>query len=393
MIYYGGMEVKTKHKPFSLYKKRVGERSFWYVRFWNEQERRYYKCRATGVVASGKKERRSEAEQAAMEIMKEVAPTVAGTCLLDVLQAYWQPDSKYFKEAEISLGHKISAYYIKQAKDIIKNHITQYEPFSRLSLSTITPAAVRDFVLWAADKGFSNYMIKKMLFVVRAPIKYEMEFDDSISDPVARVKLPKIKYREKGSLTKEEAVKLQNCKEIPSKDRAAMLLGLLCGMRLGEVRGLHWDDIDHDEGVIHITHNWQDLEGLKCPKYESTGDVPLPAELKEALAGMPVEGKLVFSRAKDEKPRCYSHFRKVFARVMDAIGIDKEEREARNLSFHSLRHSFVSLGRLSGLNDFEMQGLSRHKSQRVMERYSHPEQVVSLEKARETFDNFYRRGG
>jgi hypothetical protein len=65
-------EMKTKHAPYSLYKKRIGERYFWYVRFWNPQERKYAVHRATGVEVGGLKERRGEAERAANAMLGEV---------------------------------------------------------------------------------------------------------------------------------------------------------------------------------------------------------------------------------------------------------------------------------------------------------------------------------
>jgi integrase len=53
-------------------------------------------------------------------------------------------------------------------------------------------------------------------------------------------------------------------------------------MRLGEVRDLLWGDIDPEAGIIHIRHNWQDLEEIKAPKNGEPRDVPLPLAVKEA---------------------------------------------------------------------------------------------------------------
>jgi integrase len=56
--------------------------------------------------------------------------------------------------------------------------------------------------------------------------------------------------------------------------------------------------------------------------------------------------------------------------------IDDSEQRRRNISFHSLRHTFVSLLRLAGVEDFQVQALAGHKSAAMMEKYSHRREVM-----------------
>jgi integrase len=56
---------------------------------------------------------------------------------------------------------------------------------------------------------------------------------------------------------------------------------------------------------------------------------------------------------------------------MAAVGIDREQIAARHLTYHGLRHTYITLGRMAGINDLEIQALAGHKSGRMMERYSH----------------------
>jgi hypothetical protein len=51
-----------------------------------------------------------------------------------------------------------------------------------------------------------------------------------------------------------------------------------------------------------------------------------------------------------------------------------------------LRHTYVTLGRISGLTDFEIQTLARHKSKSVMERYSHGKQAIDFIEARKNLE-------
>jgi integrase len=62
------------------------------------------------------------------------------------------------------------------------------------------------------------------------------------------------------------------------------------------------------------------------------------------------------------------------------------EQKQRNLTFHGLRHTFITLGRLAGISDMEIQALAGHKSGAMMERYSHASQVLDYEAAREKLE-------
>jgi integrase len=62
------------------------------------------------------------------------------------------------------------------------------------------------------------------------------------------------------------------------------------------------------------------------------------------------------------------------------------EQTRLNLTFHGLRHTFITLGRLAGITDLEIQALAGHKSSRMMERYSHASQVLDFTAAREKLE-------
>jgi integrase len=71
---------------------------------------------------------------------------------------------------------------------------------------------------------------------------------------------------------------------------------------------------------------------------------------------------------------------------MDDIGISPEEQKKWNITLHSFRHTFITLGRLAGFSDIEIQSLAGHKSGAMMERYSHCSQVLGFTVAREKLE-------
>jgi integrase len=69
-----------------------------------------------------------------------------------------------------------------------------------------------------------------------------------------------------------------------------------------------------------------------------------------------------------------------------AIGISMAQQKERNLTPHSLRHTFVTLAQLAGISDVEIRALSGHKDAAVMGKYSHVPQVINFEEARKKLD-------
>jgi integrase len=396
--------MKAKHAHYSLYKKRIGTHGYWYVRYWNEREKRYSVHRATGVEASGKKERRAEAEKIALEMLPAISFNVSELTMLQYVNKFWQPDSPYFREHERVYGRKLSASYSKTHLDVIRLHVAPYPPFARIGIEKLTAGLVRDWRLWLAERGASGTRINRASQAIRVPLRYAIERDEAKVDPFTKLPPAHEIKREKGVLTKKEVVSLINAPVTDPKHRLAVLLGALCGMRLGEVRGLHWEDLDGDAGVIHIRHNWQDLEGIKAPKCESSRDVPLPAmvsRLAEACRGQS-PGPLVFGRT-DGKPLCNGYFRLALIAELVAAGVngvlcregaaglvDDREQRRRNITFHSLRHTFVSLARMAGVGDFQAQALAGHKSAAMMERYSHRGCVVEVGECGKIIEGFFR---
>jgi integrase len=396
-------EMKTKHAPYSLYKKRIGERYFWYVRFWSPQERKYAVHRATGVEVGGQKERRGEAERAANAMLGEVRFNPGYMTLVKYLEGFWDRGSPYFKELVGVRNGEVSGYYIRCSQDIIRIHIAPYPPFSSVKLDGLTAVTIRDFMLWLSGRGVSGSRINRVLQVIRIPMRYAFSRDEVQNDPFAKIRPSAEKWKEKGVLTRKEVAALVNSEVKNMRHRLAVLLGMLCGMRLGEVRGLCWEDIEG--GVIHIRHNWQDMDGLKRPKCGSFRDVPLSCHVSEALeayrkeCGCPQSG-IVFVREGDERPLSNGFFRLAMNDELEAVGIKgvcktkkvpdgyTDDQKARNITFHSLRHTFVSIARLAGINDFLIQALVGHRSSQMMDRYSHPNQVVELDGCKKSLDDF-----
>jgi len=75
----------------------------------------------------------------------------------------------------------------------------------------------------------------------------------------------------------------------------------------------------------------------------------------------------VLPNVEQEKPLGAITIKRDFGWIIDAIGIDKDTRAKWRVLFHSIRHSFVTRVRETGLLDFVVSALSGHKTTRMVE--------------------------
>ena len=175
-------------------------------------------------------------------------------------------------------------------------------------------------------------------------------------NPMTKVTRPRQKRRRVHFLDEEQAVALLRClKDEPNMCyRAALLLALLCGLRLGEVGELKLSDIDWKRGTIDIsrTIKYTPIEGsfVGEPKSEAgLRVIALPAGmmtvLREAkayqeeckrLAPGVWRGEGWIVHAWDGGQLHHDTPSKWFRRFADAHGFE-------GVRFHDLRHTHASL--------------------------------------------------
>ena len=365
----------------TLYK----QRGTWYARFWDEKEKKYH-SRSLGVPVVGKKERRREAEEAALKIaasmtesseknIQTVNPVISAP-LLEYVFKFWQPDSEYVKEKSLLEKKPPAAHYLLSNRRVVEIKMKPFPDFKNMTVSGLSKSVIRKWKIWMAEQGYSGDAINKAMKALRVPIKRAFEDDIISAYPFAGVSRAAHEEKARGILTPDEIKKLVDTPVTDPRSRLAVFLPLYCSMRMGEVRGLKWGDIS--DGVIHIRHNWQDGEGLKKCKCDSEGYVPMmkivTGLVDQVQAIAPLTGPEDFVMSiKPYHPICKEYLCKALRSELLLINIDEEQRKKRNIVYHSLRHSFVTACRIAGLSDFQVIALSRHKDTKMLERYSHKE--------------------
>jgi len=387
------MRPINSRKPFTLFKKETKTGAVWYARFWDETLRRYAVTRSTGIPVKGKKQRRYEAEQAAKEMLPGIKLKSAEPekSLIQYVADFWLPDSPYVRECALVKKKPLSTDYVTMNHENVRRHMEPFPGFRGVTLKSLTAGIIRDWMTWMADNGASGRVINTTLQAMRIAVRYVIARDELEHDPFVRIREAPEEYRERGILTPAEVSRIITAPVRDPHTRLAVLLGLLCGLRRGEVRGLRWRDIEN--GIITVNGNYQDSEGLKAPKCESYRRVPVPGSVQSALNSLyalsesPGPERYVMARPMiPDKPLSAKYFQRALVCELCAIGIQKNEQKQRNLVFHGLRHTYITLGRLAGITDMEIQAMAGHRSNTMMQRYSHAAQVINFDAAREKME-------
>lgn len=121
------------------------------------------------------------------------------------------------------------------------------------------PRTPSDIAKLGADKKvdpLSARTIQHYYDTLESMLDKAVQWDILQHNPMIKVDRPKAKKTKPNYLTEERAVELLRClnDEPIMSYRAALLLALLCGLRLGEVGALRLSDVDWEQGTIDISH-------------------------------------------------------------------------------------------------------------------------------------------
>lgn len=247
----------------------------------------------------------------------------------------WKRDKKlYVKKSTYS------AYML-----LIENHIMPY--FS--DKNEITEDDVQQFVLLELKKGLSQKSIKDIIIVLKMILKFAVK-QKLLAYNEIEIKFPTMDSKEDLEvLNKNDHKRIINyLQDNFTFKNLGIYICLSTGMRIGEICGLLWSDIDIDNGVIRIRRTVQRIyviDGDKrhteilidTPKTKnSIRDIPMTSELFKIIKPLKrVVNENFYVITNDSKPTEPRTYRNYYERLIKRLGIPK-------LKFHGLRHSFAT---------------------------------------------------
>jgi integrase len=241
--------------------------------------------------------------------------------------------------------------------------------FGGARLSEIRRVDVQDLVDRLQAQGLDPSTIRNTIAPLRAVYRRAFTRGEVAVNPTVGLELPAVRGKRDRVASPDEAAKLLAA--LPEGDRALWATAMYAGLRLGELQGLRWDDVDLASGVIRVERAWDAKEGPIAPKSKAgRRKVPIAAILRDFL----LEHRLrtswttgfVFGRSAETPFDARSLSRR-------AETAWKNARPAfKPISLHECRHTFASLMIAAGVNAKALSSYMGHSSITItLDRYGH----------------------
>lgn len=265
-------------------------------------------------------------------------------------------------------------------KGLIVQHIlpelgdTQIDDLGRRQISEFLTAHQADGNL--RGEALSATSTNLMLTVLNAAFTYACDMDLLPANPCDRIRRVPGPPSRVEAFTREEQRRLEEAIAV-SEDRRlfGIRLCLYTGLRIGELLGLEWQDVDMEKGILHIqktVYREKNAEGewqlfVDRPKTAASERmVPLPGYLAEDLRiyrrGARSEFLIENKKAERMSIRSYQY---LFERLTEKAGV-------RKLNFHALRHTFATRALECGMDIKTLSELMGHKNATItLNRYAH----------------------
>lgn len=312
-------------------------------------------------------DKRSEADAFLLTVRGEVraGTHVAESRSITFAEAAKSWLTKVDKELERSTAERYRATY--------DSHVQP--AFGERKLSTITPPQIQTHIDGLANLSASS--IKKVRDCIRQVFSHAVKRGRAGHNPATEIDLPaRPRGKQKPEMPTKNEMRLI-LKHTPPKWVPYIRTAILTGMRASEMRGLQWDAVDLDKGVIHVVTR-TDRYGKFGPPKSDAGmrDLPLSSGTVDMLEAWKAEcpkseHNLVFPAPEGGFIAHPNILRRVFWPLQVKAGVvvdsgkvdDKGEAimEAK-YSLHALRHAAAALFIEQGLPPKKVQYLMGHAS-------------------------------
>ena len=265
-------------------------------------------------------------------------------------------------------------------KGLIVQHIlpelgdTQIDDLGRRQISEFLTAHQADGNL--RGEALSATSTNLMLTVLNAAFTYACDMELLPANPCDRIRRVPGPPSRVEAFTREEQRRLEVAIAV-SEDRRlfGIRLCLYTGLRIGELLGLEWQDVDMGKGILHVqktVYREKNAEGewqlfVDRPKTAASERmVPLPGYLAEDLRiyRISARSEFVIENKKAERMSIRS-YQYLFERLTEKAGV-------RKLNFHALRHTFATRALECGMDIKTLSELMGHKNATItLNRYAH----------------------
>lgn len=237
---------------------------------------------------------------------------------------------------------------------------------SKRMLSEITHKDLEEFKM-ERMKTSKAHTVNIDLTTLKASFNKAVKLGYLVKSPAADTKLIRVPQKDRRAFTKDEMTKFL---DVINDDRFKnfVLFSYYTGCRLGEVLNIEWADIDFENMIVKIRNkeDWSTKTGKI--RY-----IPMSKGLAETLMTMDMDKQYVFHIGATEKKLFRQHIQELFRKYRKEAGLSDK------LTYHCLRHTFITNLVNSNVNINFIKELAGHSKLETTMRYIH----ISTESLRE----------
>ncbi|NIT13905.1 MAG: tyrosine-type recombinase/integrase [Candidatus Dadabacteria bacterium] len=262
---------------------------------------------------------------------------------------------KWF-EIYVKNNNKHSEIFRK--KYVLQRHLIPF--FGKTQMDKITSMQVESYKASKLATGLSNKTINNHLNVLSSCLHTAQDWLELKTIP--KIKLLRLPPPKTVFLSQEECDRLLTntsgvCREV-------IFTALKTGLRLGELIALDWSDINWNDKTLTVRHSWCDRKkGIVTPKSNRERHIPLTDELYKKLLQKRQATGLIFVDGRNKR--------------LDGKAINREIINAckktgiKEVTCHTLRHTFASHLVMAGAPLKAIQELLGHSEIQTTMRYAH----------------------
>ena len=287
-----------------------------------------------------------------------------GYCFKDILDLWLQTK----ENVKVQTKQK----YETTIKTYLDNDI------GHILLKKLTDDDINNLFISLQNNNVSISIQKTLLYIIKSTLKLasKNKYCEKIEIDNLKIKQP---IKKINVLSKEEQIKLEKyLKEKINIRKTCLLLCLYTGLRIGEVCGLKWEDINFSNKTLEVKRTIQRIRNdnqnndnktiliESTPKSDTSKRiVPIPDFIVELLSEFKNDKSyyLLSNSLKLYDPR---QFRIFFERTLNNVGI-------KHINFHTLRHTFATRSIESKMDIKTLSEILGHASIEItLKLYVHP---------------------
>lgn len=285
------------------------------------------------------------------------------------------------KQNLVYSSHKFSDWLIYWMTTKVRNNVKQttYSNYRRLAekhiipdlgeykMQELQPKLLQNYIYLLQEKGLAAGSIKNIFNIVKKSLKDAQRQELIYENPCATVELPQLTKKRIYALTMLQQRKLENV-AFEEKKCSAIILALYSGMRIGEISGLKWSDIDFERDLIFVNRTVSRITAENSVFYktkliedtpktsESIRQIPLAESLKKYLEDKKRMSTSDYVIENDKggltEPRTITN---KFKKQVKQAGLE-------DFNFHVLRHTFATRCIENGVDIASLSKILGHQS-------------------------------